>query len=78
MVTTADIIDTMREVGIEEKILKELKYDAVLLSQGLDSIDLPAIAAATEKKYFIRISDAEASALKTLNDFAAFLNEKLK
>jgi len=45
-----DIIGLMKEVGIDDQIIKDLKYDVPLFSQGIDSIDLPAVAAAAEKK----------------------------
>ncbi|MHC1725891.1 MAG: phosphopantetheine-binding protein [Syntrophobacteraceae bacterium] len=77
-IAASDIIVIMREVGIKEEIIKGLKYDVPLFSQGIDSIDLPAIAVASEKKYNVSLSDADASVLRTLNDFVSFLNGKLK
>lgn len=77
-VTAADIIGIMKEVGVDAQIIGKLKNDVPLLKQGLDSIDLPAIAAATEKKYNIDLSDADATILKTINDFVAYVNGKLK
>jgi len=77
-VTAADIIEIIKEVGVDAEIVKKLKNDVPLLAQGLDSIDLPAIAAATEKKFKIDLSDADATILKTVNDFAAFVNARLK
>lgn len=77
-VTAADVVAIMKEVGVDAEIIRKLKNDVPLLSQGLDSIDLPAIAAATEKKYRIDLSDADATILKTINDFVAFVNAKLK
>jgi acyl carrier protein len=75
-ITAADIIVIMREVGIKEEIIKGLKNDVPLLIQGIDSIDLPTIAVATEKKYNMNLSNLDATVLKTLNDFVAFLNGK--
>lgn len=77
-VTAADVVAIMKEVGVDAEIIGKLKNDVPLLAQGLDSIDLPAIAAATEKKYNIDLSDADATILKTINDFVAFVNAKLK
>jgi len=73
-----DIIGLMKEVGIDDQIIKDLKYDVPLFSQGIDSIDLPAVAAAAEKKYRVNLSDADIAVLKTINGFAAFLNGKMK
>ena len=58
--------------------LAKLKYDVPLLSQGIDSIDLPVVAVAAEKKYKVDLSDANAQKLKTINDFVAFVNAKMK
>jgi hypothetical protein len=46
--------------------------------QGLDSLDLPAVAAAADKQYKIDLSDASASKLSTIDDFVEFINAKLK
>jgi acyl carrier protein len=77
-VTAADIIGVMREVGIDEDILDKLQYDEPLLYQGLDSIDLPVIAIAAEKRFGINLSNASATSFRTLNDFADFVNQKVR
>ena len=77
-ITSSDIINLMKETGIDTTVVNKLKVDVPLLSQGMDSIDLPVLAAATEKKYHIDLSDASAGQLKTINDFVAFVNKKIK
>lgn len=77
-VTTVEIIEIMKNVGVNEKIIKNLKNDVPLLSQGLDSIDMPAIAAAAETKFKIDMSDILADKMKTVDEFVAFINSKLK
>ena len=77
-VTAADIIDLMRKVGVEEKVIKKLKNDVPLLKQGIDSIDLPAIAAAAESIYKIDLSDVSADKVKTIDEFVKFINSKVK
>jgi len=77
-IKAVDVIALMKEAGIDEEIIKKLKYDQPLLSQGSDSIDLPAIAMAAEKKYKVDLSDANAEKLKSINDFVAFVNAKMK
>jgi acyl carrier protein len=77
-VTAADIRELMRNVGIEKELIDELKPDVPLLQQGLDSIDLPVIAFATEKKYGVDIFNAEGLVLRTIDDLVAFLNENLQ
>lgn len=75
-ITAADILGLMKEIGIEEELLKKFKNDVPFLSQGIDSIDLPTLAAAAQKKYGIDLSSLDATRLKTLNDFVALINQK--
>ncbi|HSA01920.1 MAG TPA: non-ribosomal peptide synthetase [Candidatus Paceibacterota bacterium] len=77
-VTSADILSVMKEAGIQQSLLNQLKPDVPLLNQGLDSIDLPAVAAATERRFHIDLSDADARELMTVNDYVRFLNRKLE
>jgi acyl carrier protein len=77
-VTTADILEIVKQAGIQQKVRDHLKSDLPLLQQGLDSIDLPAIAAATEQRFKIDLSDADAQDLKTIDDYVRFVNMKLK
>jgi acyl carrier protein len=76
-VTAADIIAVMRDAGIDEEILDKLHYDEPLLYQGLDSIDMPVIAIAAEKKFGIDLSNASPTSFRTLNDFVDFVNQKV-
>jgi acyl carrier protein len=66
----------MDEIGIEREIIDAIDPDAPLLTQGIDSIDFPALAIAVEKKFGVDISDTSAAKLRTLNDFVRFINEK--
>ena len=77
-IQAADVIALMKETGIDEEIIAKLKYDVPLFSQGIDSIDLPAVAVAAEKRYKVDLSDANAEKLKTINDFVTFVNAKMK
>lgn len=76
--TANDIIAIMKAAGIASEIVGQIKFDVPLLKQGLDSIDLPVIAVATEKKYNIDLSDADATHLRTINDFVVYVNQKMK
>jgi acyl carrier protein len=76
-VTASDVIVAMKEAGIDPAIVGRLKLDAPLLHQGLDSIDLPVIAVTAEKKYGVDLSDADATKLRSVNDFVVYLNQKL-
>ena len=77
-IQAADVIALMKETGIDEEIIAKLKYDVPLFSQGIESIDLPAVAVAAEKRYKVDLSDANAEKLKTINDFVTFVNAKMK
>ncbi len=77
IVTSSDIINLMKETGMNEKFVNSLRVDVPLILQGMDSIDLPMLAVETEKKYHIDLSDASAGQLKTINDFVAFVNKKI-
>ena len=76
--TTVDMLEVFKQAGIQQKVIDQLKPDAPLLLQGLDSMDLPAIAAATEQRFKIDLSDADGKDLKTINDYVRFVNRKLK
>ena len=77
-ITTADMIEVCKQAGIQQQVIDRIKPDAPLLLQGLDSMDLPAIAAATEQRFKIDLSDADGKDLKTINDYVQFVNRKLK
>jgi acyl carrier protein len=77
-IKAADVIALMKEAGIDAEIIAKLKNDVPLFSQGIDSIDLPVVAVAAEKKFKVDLSDANAEQLKTINDFVAFVNAKMK
>ncbi|MBS1187712.1 MAG: hypothetical protein H6R04_1730 [Burkholderiaceae bacterium] len=48
----------------------------MLLSQRLDSLDIPGIAAAIEAKYGVSLSAVQSPQLKSIDDLAAFLCKK--
>ena len=77
-ITTADMLEVCKQAGIQQQVIDRIKPDAPLLLQGLDSMDLPAIAAATEQRFQIDLSDADGKDLKTINDYVQFVNRKLK
>ena len=77
-ITAADVIAIMREVGVDEEIIKRIKNDVPLMEQGLDSIDLPAMAAAMETKFKIDLSEIDATKVKTIDDCVKFVNDRLQ
>jgi acyl carrier protein len=66
----------MEEIGIEKEIIETIDPGASLLTQGIDSIDFPALAIAAEKRFGVDISDTSAAKLRSVNDFIRFINEK--
>ena len=76
--TTADMLEVFKQAGIQQRVIDQIKPDAPLLLQGLDSMDLPAIAAATEQRFKIDLSDADGKDLKTIDDYVRFVNRKLQ
>lgn len=76
-ITPSDIVNVMKQAGISQTVLDGLKMDVPLVAQGLDSIDLPAVAAATEKQFKLDLSDADAAQLKTVNDYVRYVSAKL-
>ncbi len=76
-ITGNDITAIMKTVGIDPKTVDALKMDIPLVHQGLDSIDMPVIAVAVEKKFGIDLSEANATQLKTIDDFVTFVNKMM-
>ena len=77
-VTAAEIIEIMREVGIEKDIIDQLKPDVPLFKQGIDSVDLPMLAFAAEKKFGVNLSQVDPAELRTIDDIVVFLNHSIK
>jgi acyl carrier protein len=69
-----DVFSLMEEIGIEKEVIEAIVPDAPLLTQGIDSIDFPALAIAVEKKFGVDISDTSAAKIRTMNDFVRFIN----
>lgn len=76
-VTREDLVAVMVRAGISRQVVAQLKYDQPLVDQGLESMDLPALAAAAEKQFGVNLFDAQATDLNTLDDFVAYINGHL-
>jgi benzoate-CoA ligase len=76
-VTHEDLVAVMIRAGISRQVIAELKFDQPLVDQGLESMDLPALAAAAEKRFGVNLFDAQAMDLNTLDDFVAYINGQL-
>ena len=76
--TVAPFLLRARREGLRDFGACMSPHTAFLLLQGLDSMDLPAIAAAAEQRFKIDLSDADGRDLKTINDYVRFVNRRLK
>lgn len=76
-VSATDVKILMKKAGMSAATVDALEPAAPLLTQGLDSVDLPTLAAAAEVEFSIDLSDGLVSTLRTLDDFVAFINAKL-
>jgi acyl carrier protein len=76
-IQASDIIAVMREVGISPALIERIDPAGSLAEQGLDSIDFPMIAVAVQKQYGVDLSDADASVLRSIDAFVAFVNQRL-
>jgi len=77
MTNTDELKTIMLNIGLDSELVAAIKPAEPLALQGLDSFDFPAFAVAVEEKFGKKISDRDALRLKTLNDFAAFINGEL-
>ncbi len=77
-ITGDDIIAIAKDAGIDAAVVDGLKFNVPLLTQGLDSIDLPIVAVAVEKKYGIDLSNADPAKLRTIDDFVSYVNQELE
>ena len=73
-VTGLDLVELLRLAGVEESVVAAVRPEAPLLLQGLDSIDFPSFVVAMEERFGLTIPDETAWTLRTLNDFAAWIN----
>lgn len=73
-VTGLDLVELLRLAGVEDSVVAAVRPDVPLLLQGLDSIDIPSFVVAIEERYGLTIPDETAWTLRTLNDFAAWVD----
>ena len=73
--------DALKEIFKQYEIslnCDELRDDINLYDQGVDSVDTMSILLGIEERLGIKISDNDASELRTINDFLVYINEKIK
>jgi acyl carrier protein len=73
-----NVIDELKElmlkIGIKESIVNEVNPAMPLAGRAMDSLAYSAFLVAVEERYGIKIIDRYALKLKSLNDFANFIN----
>jgi acyl carrier protein len=74
MATIEELKEVMLKIGIEESIVKEVSPGQPIAGRVMDSADYPAFLVAVEERYGVQIEDRYALKLKSLNDFANFIN----
>jgi acyl carrier protein len=71
--TINELKELMLSIGMDNNLVLGIDPGKLLAQQGVDSLDCPAFAVAVEKRYGVKISDADSLRLKTLNDFEKFI-----
>ena len=74
MATIGELKEVMLKIGIEEGIVKEVSPGQPIAGRVMDSADYPAFLVALEERYGVQIEDRYALKLKSLDDFANFIN----
>ncbi len=78
----APIIDQLRElivqVGGNAQTVSELEPDQAVAHNALDSFGFTAFIAAIEERFAIRVSDKSSVKLRSLNDFADYVEAQLE
>ena len=75
-VTASELKALLGEIGMRPETVRAVDPAKPLLAQGLDSADYPAFLALLEERFGLDMDEAEGLALRTLEDFAAFLNSR--
>jgi 3-oxoadipate enol-lactonase len=78
----AAVIDQLRElieqVGGNAQTVRELEPDQAVAHNALDSFGFTAFIVAIEERFAIRVSDKSSVKLRSLNDFAGYVEAQLK
>ena len=72
--TVEKMKELMLQIGMDKELVAGLDPAVPLAGQGVDSVDCPAFAVELEKAYNVKISDSDALAIKTINDFVDYVN----
>lgn len=74
--TTQELRTLLLEAGVAPTIVEVLRPDVPLLRQGVDSMDYPAFILAVERRFNLTIDERASFSLRTLEDFAAYLDAR--
>ncbi|MBI4803714.1 MAG: acyl carrier protein [Desulfovibrio sp.] len=78
MTVSAGILrELLVEAGVEPSTAEAVQPALPLLRQGVDSLDYPAFCLAVEKRFGLTIDDRASLSLRTLDDFIAYINERV-
>ncbi len=77
-VTGNELKGLLGEIGVRPATAQAVDPAQPLLRQGLDSADCPAFAALLEERYGLDLEEQESLSLRTLDDYAAYINAKKK
>ncbi|EKO38637.1 MAG: acyl carrier protein [Solidesulfovibrio magneticus str. Maddingley MBC34] len=75
-VTKAALKELLILAGVERAVVDALPSDAPMLRHGIDSLDFPSFIVVLEEHFGLTIPEAEAWELRTLDDFAAYLDAR--
>ena len=75
-VTEATLKELLILAGAQRAVVDALRPDAPLLRQGIDSLDFPSFIVVLEERFGLTIPEDEAWKLRTLDDFAAYLDAR--
>jgi acyl carrier protein len=75
-ITGLDLKALLGDIGVKESVASAVRPDVPIMKQGLDSADCPAFAALIEERFGIDMDDQETLKLRSLDDYAAYINAR--
>ncbi|GFK93926.1 hypothetical protein NNJEOMEG_01764 [Fundidesulfovibrio magnetotacticus] len=73
-----ELRELLMEAGVDRAVAGAVRSEAPLLRQGVDSLDYPAFSLAVESRYGLSIDERDSLSLRTLDDFAAYIRERVR
>lgn len=77
MANIEELKEVMMKIGIDGGIVSGVGPTQPIAGRVMDSADYPAFLVAVEERYGVTIDDRYALKLKSLNDFANFINSAI-